>query len=98
MEATKLSLLIFFVSFAALVPTLRANIGEFDEVLQKKAEQARLAALEAYTPNPEEVTEHLNLHVRMWVWSLYQFFDSFYLFLFLSGPTGLNMRPMAKFF
>ncbi|KAF8399421.1 hypothetical protein HHK36_015286 [Tetracentron sinense] len=65
MEAVKPGLFIFFFFFssAVIIPTLRAHIGDFDEVWQKRAEEAKKAALEAYDPNPDEVTNHFNTHV-----------------------------------
>lgn len=54
----------FFLTFLAVLPTFRANNGEFDEVWQKKARDARAAANAAYQPNPEEVTEQINHEVR----------------------------------
>jgi len=62
MAATRLSL-ILLVSFAVIVPSLRAHIAEFDKFWQQKSEEAKKAALEAYQPNPEEITEQLNWRV-----------------------------------
>lgn len=69
MEAYKFSslLLLSFLAFAVLAPAIRAHIGEFDEVWQKRAEQAQKAALDAYHPNPEEVANQFNKNVRTWV-------------------------------
>ncbi|GLT36134.1 hypothetical protein SLA2020_105360 [Shorea laevis] len=66
MEVAKLStvFLIFFFNIATLIPSLRADIGEFDEVWQKRAEEAWKNALQAYNPHPEEVTSSLNNHVN----------------------------------
>lgn len=66
MVSTKLNL-VFLVAFALVIPTLLADIGVFDEVWQQRAEEARQAALEAYTPNPEEVTENFNAQVTEYV-------------------------------
>uniref|UniRef100_A0A2N9FAB7 Pectate lyase n=1 Tax=Fagus sylvatica TaxID=28930 RepID=A0A2N9FAB7_FAGSY len=63
MVSTKLGL-IFCVSFAVLIPSLWANIAEFDDYWQQRADKAKKAALEAYHPNPEEVTEQINTHVN----------------------------------
>ncbi|XP_059452251.1 pectate lyase-like [Corylus avellana] len=66
MAATRLSLILFVsfaVSFAVIVPSLRAHIVEFDNFWQQKSEEAKKDALKAYQPNPEEVTEQLNAHV-----------------------------------
>lgn len=62
MVSAKLSL-VFLVSFAFLVPTLLAHIGVFDEVWKQRADEARVAAFEAFTPDPEEVTDGFNAQV-----------------------------------
>ncbi|KAI8541612.1 hypothetical protein RHMOL_Rhmol08G0075600 [Rhododendron molle] len=64
METTKLNWFALFFTFAALLPTLMANIADFDEVWQKRAEEAREAALKAYIPDPSEVTDTLNREVH----------------------------------
>ncbi|XP_010242445.1 PREDICTED: pectate lyase [Nelumbo nucifera] len=63
----KPSLLLCFLLFilAAIIPTLRAHIGDFDEVWQKRAEEAKSNALEAYHPDPDEVINHFNHHVHL---------------------------------
>ena len=58
----KLLLLIF--AFAIIIPSLEAGIADFDEVWQQRAQEAKKAALEAYQPHPEEVTENFNEHVN----------------------------------
>ncbi|KAF4376650.1 hypothetical protein CsatB_021650 [Cannabis sativa] len=55
---------IFLISFLVLIPTLLAHIGGYDEEWQKRAEESKKAALEAYEPNPEQVTENLNYEVN----------------------------------
>lgn len=60
----KLFLLLFFVSFAVIVPTLHAHIASFDDYWKQRAEEAQKAAQEAYNPNPEEITNDLNSHVN----------------------------------
>ncbi|KAF3444755.1 hypothetical protein FNV43_RR14448 [Rhamnella rubrinervis] len=60
--STKLNL-VFLVAFALVIPTLLADIGLFDEVWKKRAEEARQVALDAFTPDPEEVTENFNAQV-----------------------------------
>ncbi|MGF2531713.1 hypothetical protein, partial [Ralstonia pseudosolanacearum] len=42
-----------------------ANIAEYDAVWKKRAEESKRRALQAYHPDPEQVNEHLNYHVRM---------------------------------
>ncbi|PKI63212.1 hypothetical protein CRG98_016397 [Punica granatum] len=63
MEAIDSRVALFCFALAVLIPVLRANIAEFDEVWQKRAEQAKKGFLEAYHPNPEEVTVEFNKHV-----------------------------------
>lgn len=67
MEANKLRLLFFCVFYLAVFPTLKANIGDFDEVWQKRSHEAKRAAQQAYKPNPEEVTTAFNNHVHKYV-------------------------------
>lgn len=62
--------LVFFVALAATITALHAgtidadaHIGEFDDFLQKKAENARQASLRAYNPDPEAVTDSFNEQV-----------------------------------
>jgi len=59
---TKLGL-VFLIGFVVLIPSLQADIGDFDESWQQRAEEAHKAALEAYDPNPEEVTDSFNEEV-----------------------------------
>ncbi|KAK9107746.1 hypothetical protein Syun_023757 [Stephania yunnanensis] len=54
--------LLFLASFAHV---LRADIAEYDDVWLKRREEAMKAALDAYHPNPEEVTTNLNHHVNL---------------------------------
>ncbi|KAL3731733.1 hypothetical protein ACJRO7_028591 [Eucalyptus globulus] len=54
---------LFFSSFAVLVPSLQANIEEFDEYWAKRAEEAQKDALKAYDPHPETVTSLFNAKV-----------------------------------
>jgi pectate lyase len=56
--------LLFFLSFAVIIPTLHAHIAEFDDYWKLRAEQARKDALEAYHPQPEEITNNFNSHVN----------------------------------
>uniref|UniRef100_A0A5B7BUA9 Pectate lyase n=1 Tax=Davidia involucrata TaxID=16924 RepID=A0A5B7BUA9_DAVIN len=64
MESARLHcFLIFFFAFAAIIPTLTADIADFDEVWQKRAQEAQKAALKAYEPNPSKVTDALNQRV-----------------------------------
>ena len=63
MEAVKLRLL-FSLVFFIMVSSTMANIAEFDEVWQKRAEEAKNATLEAYQPNPDEVLDNLNHQIN----------------------------------
>ncbi|XP_059645211.1 pectate lyase-like [Cornus florida] len=63
MVGFKLNLL-FLVSFVVMVSTIEANIGHFDEVWQKRAQEAKKTAREAYHPNPEDVMNHFNGNVH----------------------------------
>lgn len=63
MEAIKLVGFVLALSLAVLVPSLDAHIREFDEYWQKRAEEAQKDALEAYQPDPENVTAHFNSRV-----------------------------------
>lgn len=63
---TKLGL-VFLIGFVVLIPSLQADIGDFDESWQQRAEEAHKAALEAYDPNPEEVTDSFNEEVDKFV-------------------------------
>nr|CAN69905.1 hypothetical protein VITISV_001007 [Vitis vinifera] len=66
MAAVKSSslLLLFFVLFAVIAPTIRANIAEYDDYWKEREEEAKKAALEAFHPTPQEVNDHFNLHVE----------------------------------
>lgn len=71
MEANKFSLIFFCVLCLAIFPTLKANIGHFDQVWQKRSEEAKNAAQQAFKPNPEKVTADVNKHVNKYVIALY---------------------------
>ncbi|XP_059645371.1 pectate lyase-like [Cornus florida] len=69
------NILFFFLCLASIVPSLRAHVKEFDQYWQVRAKEAlddywqirakeaHLATLDAHHPNPEEVTDHFNMHV-----------------------------------
>ncbi|XVF60468.1 hypothetical protein PTKIN_Ptkin08bG0049400 [Pterospermum kingtungense] len=63
MEVAKLRL-VFFFSFATLIPSLWANIAEFDEFWKQREEEAWQKTLVAYDPTPENVTNNLNYNVN----------------------------------
>ena len=58
----KLYVLFFFLTCATIL--VDAHIAEFDDYWKVRAEQAQKDALQAFTPNPEEVTEQLNTNVE----------------------------------
>ncbi|KAF5956991.1 hypothetical protein HYC85_004216 [Camellia sinensis] len=51
---------IVFFDHATLLPTLMANIGQFDEVWQRRTEEAKETALNSYESDPSIVTDSLN--------------------------------------
>ena len=63
MEAVKLRTL-FLVFVVLRVSTATAHIADFDEVWQKRAEEAKTAARQAYHRDPEKVINHFNKHVH----------------------------------
>jgi len=67
MKSSKFSLLLFYVIFLAILPTLKAKIGHFDHVWQRRLKEAREAAKQAYKPDPMKVTSDFNTHVKMYI-------------------------------
>ncbi|OMO58718.1 Pectate lyase/Amb allergen [Corchorus capsularis] len=64
LNTTSFSSFFFFLFFVVIIPTLNAqNIVEHDDYWSQLREQALNNTLSAYHPNPDEVTEHFNLHV-----------------------------------
>jgi len=63
MELSRLRL-IFFFSFAALIPCLLANIAEMDEVWRRRAEEAIETTEKYYDPNPGAVASHFNMKAQ----------------------------------
>ncbi|KAF9663647.1 hypothetical protein SADUNF_Sadunf17G0073200 [Salix dunnii] len=63
MEVGKANL-IFVFTLATLIPSLLADIAFFDEVWQKRAEEAKKVTLNSYIPNPEEATDDFNFEVN----------------------------------
>ncbi|KAI8541614.1 hypothetical protein RHMOL_Rhmol08G0075700 [Rhododendron molle] len=53
-------LFFLFFTFAAIIPTLTAHIGNFDEVWQKRAEEAKKAALEANSRTLADFNQHFH--------------------------------------
>jgi len=68
MESSNFSLLFFYVIFLAILPTLQANIGQFDHVWHRRLKEAREAAKQAYKPNPMKVTAEFNTHVMRYIY------------------------------
>lgn len=64
MGALDHKLVFAFAFLAVMVPVLRANIADFDEVWQKRAEEAKKAAMDAYEPDPDKVAEDFNQRVH----------------------------------
>lgn len=62
-SSRNVGLLVCLVSFFVLIRSLRADIGDFDETWQKRAEEAQKAALDAYDPDPEDSTDVFNQEV-----------------------------------
>ncbi|KAB2064490.1 hypothetical protein ES319_A09G023100v1 [Gossypium barbadense] len=62
MEVTTLRL-VFFFSFAAIIPRLLANIIEFDEFWKQREKEAWNITLVAYESSPENIINHLNYNV-----------------------------------
>ncbi|KAI9121092.1 hypothetical protein K1719_008125 [Acacia pycnantha] len=59
-------MLLLMATLAITVPCLvNANIGEFDDYLLEKAKEARRMALQAYEPDPLNVTHELNMHIHL---------------------------------
>ncbi|KAI9119084.1 hypothetical protein K1719_009759 [Acacia pycnantha] len=60
------TLLFFLAIFSISIPCFQANNeAEYDEYIIKRSEEARRAALEAYEPDPYNVTSEFNLHVHL---------------------------------
>lgn len=55
---------LFFVSFAVIIPTLHANATESDDYWKHRAEEAQKDNLMAFHSHPEEVTNDFNSHVN----------------------------------
>lgn len=63
MELARLKL-IFFLSFAALITCLSADIAEVDEVWRRQAAEAMEVADQHYEPNPGDVVNHFNMKAQ----------------------------------
>ncbi|PIN01764.1 Pectate lyase [Handroanthus impetiginosus] len=64
MRATRNSLTVLLFAFTSILPIIRANIGEFDEVWLRRAAEAWNRTLESYEPEPERIVSHLNMNVH----------------------------------
>lgn len=58
------SSLVLLLALASLLPTLRANIAEYDEVWRRRAEESWNRTLKSYEPEPENIVAHLNKQVH----------------------------------
>lgn len=58
------SLVVLYIAFASILPVLRANIAEYDEVWLRRAAEAWNRTLESFEPHPEKIVTHLNMHVQ----------------------------------
>lgn len=77
MVSMKFSLVLFMCSFCVILPCLKAGadsddgtIAVFDPVLQEREKRAEIAALKAYQPDPESVTDELIKDVETYVTSI----------------------------
>lgn len=59
----KMTCLVFFFSFALIVPCMHARFVEFDDFLTDRANKAKQNAENSYDPHPEEVTDNVNKQV-----------------------------------
>ncbi|PSS28711.1 Pectate lyase [Actinidia chinensis var. chinensis] len=57
------SFFFFFLFIVAMIPALHANYAELDKYWQHKAKEAQKSAFQAYSHNPEEVTDSVNKQV-----------------------------------
>ncbi|KAI3467388.1 hypothetical protein Pfo_024051 [Paulownia fortunei] len=62
-KITSILLLLCVLSFVALLPKSRAAIAQYDEYLQKRAEESFEESLKAFDPNPEKLADELNEQV-----------------------------------
>lgn len=62
-EYLKPKLPILCLLLVAILPSLMANIAEFDEVWQNRARDAKKASRAAYNPYPEQVTQNFNKYI-----------------------------------
>ncbi|KAJ4839662.1 hypothetical protein Tsubulata_050447, partial [Turnera subulata] len=57
-------ILVLFLAFAVILPTLMAHIAEFDSYWESRAKEAEDEAQKAYEPDPEKVTDGINKEVQ----------------------------------
>lgn len=57
-------LIVLFIAFASILPSLRAHYAEFDEVWRRRADEAWNRTLESYEERPEKIVNNLNMHVH----------------------------------
>ncbi|KAH1040747.1 hypothetical protein J1N35_042490 [Gossypium stocksii] len=51
---------LLLVFFAAIIPALQGHIGEYDEYWKQRELEAKENTEQAYNPNPEKATQHVN--------------------------------------
>ena len=73
--AKKLVVLFFFLSFSVLVDAQAQIIEQLDDYWKARMENSTKANLEAYNPDPEEVTAQLNAVVHRYVQVQFGFQD-----------------------
>lgn len=54
------------LSLAILAPSVQAHIAAFDEYWTQRQTDAMRRTLEAYDPNPLNVTDHFNYHAALY--------------------------------
>ncbi|KAJ8773753.1 hypothetical protein K2173_006403 [Erythroxylum novogranatense] len=74
--------LLFSLIVTVIVPSIDAHVAEFDEYWSRKLTEAQTANLDAYHPDPWNVTHHFNAHVHM--------------ALFGTNTTRRNLRGQKK--
>lgn len=78
-----MNFLIMFFTFIGILPGLNSHIGEWDEVWQKRAEEARNRTIETYEPIPEHVVAHLNVNAKRYLCHYYCISHSMYIYIYI---------------
>lgn len=63
-EMMKKSWLVVFIGLGWMSQILNANIGEWDEVWKKRAQESWNRTLDTYEPIPEHIVSHLNVNAK----------------------------------